>query len=95
MEKGAFVVEGLVDLGPEELPLFFLDGRGLAPPVLGRFPTGFDGEYHRLGRMRLTFEPLEEPDDPPQANPLSLFAPSESPTWTAVQSKRPRKLLGL
>ena len=60
MESGKFVAEGTVRVGPEELPLIFVDGEGLAGLLLGRYPMDFDGNYYELGRMRVTFERLEE-----------------------------------
>jgi hypothetical protein len=62
VERGeeAYVVEGSVHIGPEDLPLIFVGGEGLGGLLLGRFPTSFDGSYYRLGRMRVTVEWLEE-----------------------------------
>ena len=61
MEKGeAYVVEGRLEIGPEELPLVFVDGEELGGLLLRRFPTSFDGDYHRVGRVRVTVKWLEE-----------------------------------
>ena len=61
MEKGeAYVVEGRLEIGPEELPLVFVDGEELGGLLLRRFPNSFDGDYHRIGRVRVSVEWLEE-----------------------------------
>ena len=61
MEKGeAYVVEGRLEIGPEELPLVFVDGEELGGLLLRRFPNSFDGAYHRIGRVRVSVEWLEE-----------------------------------
>jgi hypothetical protein len=57
---GTYVVEGGLAIGPEELPLAFVEGEELGGLLLGHFPASFDGEYHRLGRFRVTVERLEE-----------------------------------
>ena len=56
----AYVVEGSLAIGPGELPLVFVEGEELGGLLLGCFPASFDGDYHRLGRFRVTVEPLEE-----------------------------------
>ena len=55
-----YVVEGRLAIGPEQLPLAFVEGEELGGLLLGRFPDSFDGKYHRLGRFRVTVERLEE-----------------------------------
>jgi hypothetical protein len=59
-EKEAYVVEGRLEIGPEELPLIFVEGEELGGLLLGRFPSSFDGSYYRFGRVRVTVERLEE-----------------------------------
>jgi hypothetical protein len=49
-----------VEIGPEELPLVFVDGEELGGLLLRRFPNSFDGDYHRIGRVRVSVEWLEE-----------------------------------
>jgi hypothetical protein len=49
-----------VEIGPEELPLSFVEGEGLGGLLLRRFPTSFDGDYYRIGPVRVTVERLEE-----------------------------------
>ena len=56
----AYVVEGSLAIGPEELPLVFVEGEELGGLLLERFPGSFDGDYHWLGRYRVTVERLEE-----------------------------------
>ncbi len=59
-EREAYVVEGRLEIGPEELPLVFVEGEELGGLLLRRFPTSFFGDYHRVGRVRVTVERLEK-----------------------------------
>jgi hypothetical protein len=58
-EEGC-VVEGNLAIGPEESFLIFVEGEGLGGLLLKRFPNSFDGDYYRLGRVRVTVERLRE-----------------------------------
>jgi hypothetical protein len=59
-QREAYVVEGRLEIGPEELPLVFVEGEELGGLLLRRFQTSFDGDYYRIGRVRVTVERLEE-----------------------------------
>lgn len=62
MERGEFVAEGKMELGPSAQYFLFLDGEHLGRRVANHF--GFPGEqgYTDLGRVRVTVERLEEPE---------------------------------
>jgi hypothetical protein len=50
-----------VEIGPEELPLSFVEGEGLGGLLLRRFPSSFEVGYYRIGpAVRVTVERLEE-----------------------------------
>jgi hypothetical protein len=57
-QREAYVVEGRLEIGPEELPLVFVEGEELGDLLLRRFPLSSDDGYYRLGRV--TVELLEE-----------------------------------
>jgi hypothetical protein len=61
MERGGFVAEGKMEIGPMEWYFVFLDGEFLGQRLLDHF--GFLGERGStdLGRVRVTVERLEEP----------------------------------
>ena len=59
-QREAYVVEGRLEIGPEELPLVFVEGEELGGLLLRRFPLSPDDDYYRLGRVRVTVERLEE-----------------------------------
>ena len=57
-QREAYVVEGRLEIGPEELPLVFVEGEELGGLLLRRFPLSPDDDYSR--RVRVTVERLEE-----------------------------------
>ena len=59
-QREAYVVEGRLEIGPEELPMVFVDGEELGGLLLRRFPIVSEGGYYRLGRAHITVELLEE-----------------------------------
>jgi hypothetical protein len=59
-QRESYVVEGRLEIGPEELPLVFVEGEELGGLLLRRFPLSPDQGYYRLGRVRVTVERLEE-----------------------------------
>ena len=59
MQQDRFVIEGEVTMGPHRYPIF-VDSRVLGPTVIEYFQPQKIGDYHRLGRARITIELLEE-----------------------------------
>ena len=52
------VLEGEVALGEDGYPTF-VDGDALGGFVLARFDPPLEGGFYRLGRMRITLQPLD------------------------------------
>jgi hypothetical protein len=52
--------KGRCTWGRRSYPFIFIDGEGLAGLLLQQFSTEFDGDYHYLGRVRVSVERLEE-----------------------------------
>jgi hypothetical protein len=61
MERGEFVAEGHMQLGPAEKYFIFLDGEYLGALVAKHFDVPEERGYTDLGRMRVTVEMLEAP----------------------------------
>ncbi len=60
MERGDFVVEGDLQIGPKEEFFLFLDGEHLGRLVLGHFGLPAERGYTDVGRVRITIERLQE-----------------------------------
>lgn len=63
MERGEFVAEGQVEIGPREDYFTFLDGEHLGKLLLKHFGLPAEPGYADLGRMRVTVEMLEAPQN--------------------------------
>ena len=61
MERGAFVAEGKMDVGPKEEFFIFLNGDHLGRQMTDHFGLPREKGYTSLGRVRITVERLEEP----------------------------------
>ena len=61
MERGEFVAEGKVEIGPSEKFFVFLDGEYLGQKLMDHFRLPEERGYTDLGRVRVTVERLEEP----------------------------------
>jgi hypothetical protein len=59
MEQHKYVAEGELDIGSNGFP-FYIGGEGLAVLLIEHFRSPIDGEYYRLGRVRLTIERLPD-----------------------------------
>ena len=62
MEDNEFVAEGRLEIGPKETYFLFLDGEHLGQQLLNHFRLPEEREYTGLGRVRITVEPLEDPE---------------------------------
>lgn len=60
--EDAFSVEGHLEIGPSEQYFVFLDGEWLGRLLLNHFDLPEERGYTSVGRVRVTFEPLEEPE---------------------------------
>jgi hypothetical protein len=60
MERGKFVVEGHMRIGPYREYFFFLDGAFLADLVLRHYGLPEERGYTHVGRVRVTIERLDE-----------------------------------
>lgn len=61
MERGAFVAEGKMEVGPTERYFVFLDGDYLGKQLVDHFGLPEEKGYTDLGRVRVTVERLDEP----------------------------------
>lgn len=61
MERGEFVAEGQLELGPTEYYFLFLDGEYLGKLVSDHFRLPEERGYTDVGRVRVTVELLEAP----------------------------------
>jgi hypothetical protein len=60
MERGEFVAEGKMEVGPAEHYFTFLDGEYLGRLLINHFGLPEERGYTDLGRVRVTVELLEE-----------------------------------
>jgi hypothetical protein len=60
MERGEFVAEGHMQLGPTEFYFLFIDGEYLGKLVSEHFGIPEERGYTDVGRVRITVERLEE-----------------------------------
>ena len=60
MERGEFVAEGQMQIGPTERFFDFLDGEHLGDLLVNHFGLPIDRDYTDVGRVRVTVERLEE-----------------------------------
>lgn len=61
MERGGFVAEGKMEIGPTEKFFVFFDGEYLGQRLVDHFGLPEERGYTDLGRVRVTVERLEEP----------------------------------
>ncbi len=67
MERGDFVAEGQLEIGPEEQFFVFLDGEYLGRLLIDHFDMPAKRGYCDLGRVRITVEKLDrEQNNPPR-----------------------------
>jgi len=59
MERGEFVAEGHMQLGPTEYYFLFLDGEYLGKLVSEHFGIPEERGYNDIGRVRVTVEMLK------------------------------------
>ena len=62
MERGAFVAEGKLELGPSVQYFLFLDGEYLGKRLLDHFGRPAEAGYTDFGRVRIIVEHLDEPE---------------------------------
>jgi len=60
MERGEFVAEGSMEVGPKEQFFVFLDGEHLGRLLLRHFGLPEQRGDTKLGRVRVTVERLED-----------------------------------
>jgi hypothetical protein len=60
MERGKFVVEGQMQIGPTERFFTFVDGEILGELLVRHFGLPREPVYTDVGRVRVTVERLEE-----------------------------------
>lgn len=58
-ERGAFVVEGRMQVGPGEKYFVFVDGEYLGSLLVNHFRLPKERDYTDVGRVRITVERLE------------------------------------
>ena len=61
MERGEFVAEGKMEVGPSAQFFVFLDGDYLGQRLVDHFGLPEERGYTDLGRVRVTVERLKEP----------------------------------
>jgi hypothetical protein len=61
MERGEFVAEGPMQLGPTDYYFVFLDGEYLGKRLCDHFGIPEERGYTEVGRVRITVEMLEAP----------------------------------
>ena len=69
MERGEFVAEGLMEIGPSEKYFLFLDGEHLGQLLLCHFRLPEERGYTKLGHVRVTVEWLEDDELTEEASP--------------------------
>lgn len=72
MERGEFVAEGQMQLGPMEKYFLFLDGEYLGELVFKHFGLPEERGYTDLGRVRVTVELLEAPQTQNDFSPAQM-----------------------
>lgn len=60
MERGDFVAEGKLEIGPKEQFFVFLDGEYLGQLLVNHFDMPGEAGYCDLGRVRITVEKLDK-----------------------------------
>lgn len=60
MERGEFVMEGQMQVGPGDKYFVFLDGDYLGSLLIDHFGLPKERDYTDVGRVRVTVEKLEE-----------------------------------
>jgi hypothetical protein len=60
MERGEFVAEGEMQIGPHEKYFIFLDGEYLAQLLIDHFGLPAERGFTDLGQVRVTVERLSE-----------------------------------
>ncbi len=60
MERGKFVAEGKMEIGPKEQFFVFLDGEHLGRLLVDHFGLAGEHGYCDLGRVRVAVERLDE-----------------------------------
>ena len=60
MERGEFVAEGKIEIGPSAQFFIFLDGDYLGQRLIDHFQLPNERGYTDLGRVRIVVELLEE-----------------------------------
>ena len=61
MERTKFVAEGKLEIGPKKEFFIFLDGDYVGKLLVDHFKMPGELGYCDLGRVRITVEPLVEP----------------------------------
>jgi hypothetical protein len=69
MERGTFVAEGLMEVGPSEKFFLFLDGEHLGQLLLHHFRLPEERGDTKIGRVRITVERLEDDEVTEEASP--------------------------
>ena len=60
--EDGFSIEGHLEIGPSEQYFVFLDGEWLGRLLLNHFDLPEERGYTDMGRVRVTFEPLDDPE---------------------------------
>lgn len=60
MERGTFVTEGQMQVGPGEQYFVFVDGDYLGTLLIDHFRLPKERDYTNVGRVRITVERLED-----------------------------------
>ena len=69
MERGKFVTEGLMEVGPSEKFFLFLDGEHLGHLLLHHFRLPEERGDTKIGRVRIAVERLEDDEVTEEASP--------------------------
>ena len=70
MDRGEFVAEGLMEIGPSEKFFLFLDGERLGHLLLHHRRLPEERGYTKLGLVRVTVEWLEDDELTEEASPI-------------------------
>ena len=69
MERGEFLADGSLEVGPSEKYFLFLDGEHLGQLLLRHFQMPEERGNTKLGRVRVTVERLEDDELTEEASP--------------------------